>query len=59
MPLYGLPVIVLAITIGIVPVPHRTAGRVGLEQCVGHLDRVENQRIIGTAGTPGANSRMR
>jgi hypothetical protein len=42
-------VIVLAIAITIVPVPHRTTGRVGLEQCVGHLDRVENQRIIGTA----------
>jgi len=45
----GAAVIVLAIAVVIVTVPHRTARRIGLEQRVDDADRVEDQRIVGAA----------
>jgi hypothetical protein len=48
-PVIGASVIVLAIAVAIVTVPHWPARRVSLEQRVGNPDRVEDKRISGAA----------
>ena len=45
----GASVIVFAIAVAIVTVPHRAARRVGLEERVGNPDRIEDKRISGAA----------
>jgi hypothetical protein len=45
----GASVIVLAIAVAVVAVPDRTTGRIGLEQRVGHPERIEDQRIVCAA----------
>jgi len=39
----------LAIAVAIVAVSYRATGCVGLQQCIGDPDRVEDQRIVRTA----------
>src|SRR5947209_7861112 len=44
-------VVMLAVTVAIVAMPHWPRRRYGLEKRIGDADRIEDQRIVGTAKT--------